>query len=177
MKIRTCAPLLGLVLLLAGCQSRPEVSTWTPATAEDSPLTPVADPNLPVQARQGSPDAPGSSGPIGQASPVRGALVAQGTFLGAGGHATRGRIELLRTAEGYALTFDENFSTAQAPAPVVGFGDGVYVPASRVGPLKQYVGAQVYQLPAGFDPSGYSQVFIWSDELGGPLGVAELLRG
>lgn len=101
--------------------------------------------------------------------------VASGTFVGRSDHVTTGGVSLVQTASGYQLVFAGDFSLDGAPDPKVGFGNGgAYDTASQVSPLLKKTGAQTYSLPAGFNPSSYSEVYIWCEQFAVPLGVAEL---
>ncbi|MDX2264877.1 MAG: DM13 domain-containing protein [Hyphomicrobiales bacterium] len=98
-----------------------------------------------------------------------------GDFSGRSGHKTAGRVELVKTPSGYEVRLGANFRLDGAPGPYVGFGNGgVYDKSSELGKLRRLNGAQVYAVPAGVDPSKYSEVFIWCKPYSVPLGVARL---
>ena len=66
-----------------------------------------------------------------------------------------------------------DFSLDGAPDPIVGFGqNGTFDPATKLGALKQINGAQVYDLPASFNPAQAGEVYVWCEQFDVPLGVA-----
>ena len=70
-----------------------------------------------------------------------------------------------------------NFSLDGAPDPIVGFGNnGTYDPATKLGALKQINGAQVYDLPASFNPATAGEVYVWCEQFSVPLGVASISK-
>lgn len=104
-----------------------------------------------------------------------GAPTLSGTFEGRTDHITKGEVTLTKTANGYVLTLSDDFYLDGAPDPVIGFGtSGKYIKASQVKALKSKRGAQTYQLPQGFNPAQYNEVYVWCEKFSVPLGVAKL---
>ncbi len=96
-------------------------------------------------------------------------------------HATSGRAEVLMTAEGRVLRF-EDFRTDNGPdlnvylssAPgTAGDGD-LDLDFVDLGDLKGNIGNQNYVIPDGVDLDRYSTVVIWCVRFGVPFGHAEL---
>ncbi len=101
--------------------------------------------------------------------------VSQGTFSGRSDHITTGQVTLEKTANGYQLSFAGDFELDGAPDPIVAIGNGgKYLPANKIGKLKNRTGRQVYQLPASFKPGQFSQVYVWCEQFSVPLGIADL---
>ncbi len=102
-------------------------------------------------------------------------FVATGTFEGRSEHITTGRASIIGEPGDYKLVFAADFSLDGAPDPVVGFGNnGVYNTETKISSLTQIKGTQSYSLPADFDPSSVSEVYVWCEKFGVPLGVATL---
>lgn len=102
-------------------------------------------------------------------------IVSQGQFEGRSDHITTGKVTLEKTASGYQLRLSSDFELDGAPDPVVALGNGeTYQVSNKLGPLKNRTGEQVYQLPAGFTPGQFSQVYVWCEEFNVALGVADL---
>lgn len=94
-----------------------------------------------------------------------------GNFRGLSNHITTGTAEI--AADGVQLL--EDFTFDGAPDPKVALGkDGVYDPATLMGPLESNTGASKYALPAGINPADYNEVYIWCERFNVPLGVAEV---
>jgi len=101
--------------------------------------------------------------------------VSQGTFSGRSDHITTGQVTLEKTASGYQLSFADDFELDGAPDPIVAIGNGEkYLPANKLGALKNRTGRQTYQLPASFKPGQFSQVYVWCEKFSVPLGIADL---
>jgi hypothetical protein len=101
--------------------------------------------------------------------------ISSGTFDGRSDHITTGQVTLEKTATGYQLSFAADFSLDGAPDPVVALGNGeTFNVANKLGALKNKSGRQVYQLPAGFTPGQFSEVYVWCEKFSVPLGVAKL---
>lgn len=101
--------------------------------------------------------------------------IASGTFDGRSDHITTGGVTIEKTGGGYQLRFAADFSLDGAPDPVVALGNGeTFLVANKLGPLKNKTGAQTYQLPAGFTPGQFSEVYVWCEKFSVPLGVASL---
>jgi hypothetical protein len=101
--------------------------------------------------------------------------ISTGTFDGRSDHITTGQVTLEKTATGYQLSFAADFSLDGAPDPVVALGNGeTFNVANKLGALKNKTGRQVYQLPAGFTPGQFSEVYVWCEKFSVPLGVAQL---
>ncbi len=100
--------------------------------------------------------------------------VARGSFQGASGHVTLGGVTVEKTAEGYVLVLEDDFSFDGAPDPQLGLGKGGYDGSTRFSKLKSNSGKQSYTLPAGIDASQYDEVWVWCEKFSVPLGVAKL---
>ncbi len=100
--------------------------------------------------------------------------VAQGSFQGASGHVTSGGVTVEKTAEGYVLVLEDDFSFDGAPDPQLGLGKDGYDGSTRFSKLKSNSGKQSYKLPAGIDASQYNEVWVWCEKFSVPLGVAKL---
>lgn len=99
--------------------------------------------------------------------------VTTGTFSGLSDHITTGRASIVGSAGAYQLVLASDFSLDGAPDPIVGFGqNGTFNPATKLGALKQINGAQVYDLPADFNPAEAGEVYVWCEKFSVPLGVA-----
>ncbi len=100
--------------------------------------------------------------------------VARGSFQGASGHVTSGGVTVEKTAEGYVLVLEEDFSFDGAPDPQLGLGKDGYDGSTRFSKLQSNSGKQSYKLPAGIDASQYNEVWVWCEKFSVPLGVAKL---
>jgi hypothetical protein len=102
-------------------------------------------------------------------------VLSTGDFDGRSDHITTGKVKLEKTSTGYQLSFAADFSLDGAPDPVVALGNGeTFNVANKLGTLKNKTGRQVYQLPAGFTPGQFSEVYVWCEKFSVPLGVAKL---
>ena len=103
-------------------------------------------------------------------------IVVQGTFVGASGHDTSGTAQLVKLDSGsYVIRFGKDFKhDGTAPDATVGLGKSGYDKTTDLGKLRENNGAQDYALPAGFDPKGYNQIYVWCTEYAVSLGVAEV---
>jgi len=102
-------------------------------------------------------------------------MVSKGNFSGRSDHITTGKVTLEKTASGYQLSFADDFELDGAPDPIVAIGNGEkYLPANKLGALKNRTGRQTYQLPASFKPGQFSQVYVWCEKFSVPLGIADL---
>ena len=99
-----------------------------------------------------------------------------GSFTGASNHVTTGQVSVTQDAGGqWLVTLGPGFSLDGAPDPKVGFGrDGDFVEGTLIGELRSLTGSQTYRVPAGIDPSHFSEVFIWCEQFSVPLGVASI---
>ena len=103
-------------------------------------------------------------------------IVVQGTFFGENGHDTSGTAQLVKLdSGGYVIRFGDDFKhDGTAPDATVGLGKSGYDKTTDLGKLRENNGAQDYALPAGFDPKGYNQIYVWCTEYAVSLGVAEV---
>ncbi len=116
-----------------------------------------------------------NSGAVASSVVTDAAALSQGSFSGRSDHITTGQVSLEQTTTGYQLRFAPNFSLDGAPDPIVAIGNNeTYLAANKIGTLQNKSGAQIYQLPAGFTPGQFSQVYIWCEQFSVPLGVANL---
>jgi len=98
-----------------------------------------------------------------------------GSFSGASGHQTAGRVTVVQTDAGWEVRLNADFAFDGAPDPRVGFGNsGKFAANTDFAPLGSNTGAQVYQVPANIDPAGFDEVYIWCRKYSVPLGVAIL---
>lgn len=97
-----------------------------------------------------------------------------GRFAGASGHAVSGTVSVERTGNRMLLRLGEDFDFDGAPDPKVAFGKNGYDAATILGALQSDSGQQTYAIPAGFDMSGYNEVWIWCEEFAVPLGMAKI---
>lgn len=103
--------------------------------------------------------------------------IAAGEFSGRSKHETNGTVKLVQTATGYQLVLGSDFFLDGAPDPVVALGNNdTFLKANKLAPLSKKAGAQVYDLPAGFTPTQFSQAYIWCERFNVPLGIADLTK-
>ena len=111
-------------------------------------------------------------------SPVIGSaeeIMSSGSFTGASGHATKGDVRVVKTAEGLEIVLDRNFDFDGAPDPKVGFGNnGKYDTRSQLAHLKKNTGEQRYTVPESLDITEYNEIYIWCEAYSVPLGIAEI---
>lgn len=91
-------------------------------------------------------------------------------------HVVTGTLTIVKEDDGtHTVALGEDFTLDGAPDPKVAFGDGDKAdPATLLAPLKSKTGAQSYTVPAGIDPTAYSEVYIWCDQFSVSLGAAAL---
>ena len=98
-----------------------------------------------------------------------------GSFSGVNGHQATGRVAVIRTADGWEVRLEDDFTFDGAPDPRIGFGTADKFAANTdFEPLRSKTGAQVYTVPAGVDPTAYDEVYIWCRKYSVPLGVARI---
>ena len=98
-----------------------------------------------------------------------------GGFSGVNGHQAAGQVAVVKTADGWEVRLQDDFTFDGAPDPWVGFGtSGSFVPATDFHRLRSNTGAQVYKVPADIDAAAYDEVYIWCRRYSVPLGVAKL---
>ncbi len=108
-------------------------------------------------------------------APAEPELVSQGMFTGLAGHSGRGTTKLISVNGKYYLRLEDDFQVTNGPDLFVYFGkDGAYAADARLGSLKGNEGGQNYEIPAGIDPSAYSEVWIWCRAFSVPFAKAEL---
>lgn len=102
-------------------------------------------------------------------------VIVEGSFVGASGHATSGTGQLVKLDDGtYVIRFGADFvHDGTAPDATVGLGKDGYDKTTDLGKLRENKGAQDYALPAGFDPAGYNEIYVWCTEFSVSLGVAK----
>ena len=98
----------------------------------------------------------------------------RGSFQGASNHVTSGGVTVEKTAKGYVLVLEDDFSFDGAPDPQLGFGKDGYDGKTRFSKLKSNSGKQTYEVPAGIDVAQYNEVWVWCEKFSVPLGVAKL---
>jgi hypothetical protein len=94
---------------------------------------------------------------------ARSEIVAEGVFAGFDSvHQGSGSMKLIKTADGYVIRFDDDFTVSNGPDLYVGFGNnGTYVKGSDIARLKGNIGSQNYEVPAGINPTDYNEVWVW----------------
>jgi hypothetical protein len=98
-----------------------------------------------------------------------------GSFGGLNGHRATGQAMVVKTADGWEVHLNDNFTFDGAPDPWVGFGtSGNFARTTDFYRLRSNSGAQVYKVPADIDPAAYGEVYIWCRRYSVPLGVAEI---
>ncbi len=100
--------------------------------------------------------------------------IASGTFTGAKGHQSAGAVEILKKDGQTIVRFASDFSLDGAPDPKIGFGKNGYVDGTIISKLEKLSGAQDYVVPASVDVSRFTEVWLWCEKFGVPLGVAKL---
>ncbi len=100
---------------------------------------------------------------------------AGGSFSGVNGHQATGRVAVIRTADGWEVRLEDDFTFDGAPDPWVGFGrSGSFARATDFYRLRSNTDAQVYKVPADIDAAAYDEVYIWCRRYSVPLGVAPI---
>ena len=114
----------------------------------------------------------------GVASPVLAAAHAgknTGTFEGRSNHETSGSVKVVEEDGRTFVDLGDDFSLDGGPDPRVYMGkDGERDTAIYLGALQSLKGAQRYAVPSVWDVTGHTEVYIWCDVAGVPLGVAKL---
>lgn len=105
---------------------------------------------------------------------VQAETLAKGTFKGAEGHESSGAVEILKKDGQTIVRFASDFSLDGAPDPKIGFGKNGYVDGTIISKLEKLNGAQDYVVPASLDVSKFTEVWLWCEKFGVPLGVAKL---
>ena len=91
------------------------------------------------------------------------------TFTGINNHTVTGTAEIVGTT----VHLLDDFRFDGAPDPKVALGnDGTYDPATLSGLLENFSGASSFELPAGIDPAGYNEVWIWCEQFSVGLAIA-----
>lgn len=100
-----------------------------------------------------------------------------GTFSGFDRlHQGSGTAKILQVADKTYVRFESDFTVSNGPDLYVGFGkDGTYIAGSEVGTLKGNVGAQNYELPAGFASDRFNEVYVWCRAFSVPFAKAKLI--
>ena len=101
--------------------------------------------------------------------------IASGEFSGRSDHVTKGKVDIIKTVNGYQLILGTDFFLDKAPDPIVALGNGdKFVLENKISGLKNKRGEQVYNLPASLIPAQFSQAYIWCERFDLPLGIADL---
>lgn len=108
-------------------------------------------------------------------SPVTTSLTT-GTFTGFdSSHQAAGTARLLDVNGTNYIRFEDDFTVTNGPDLFVYLGrNGEYDPATNLGRLKGNKGSQNYEIPAGIDLSGYTEVWVWCRAFAVPFGKAVL---
>jgi hypothetical protein len=124
-------------------------------------------------------------GPSSSPSAATAVLLAQGTLI-SHEHDTTGTAQLIRLADGRYQLVLRDLATSNGPdlrvwltdQPVIPGGAGWHVfddgRHAELGRLKGNQGTQVYDLPPGLDPAGYTSVTIWCKRFAVSFGAAAL---
>ena len=116
-----------------------------------------------------------SFGLFGGAANAESEVVRAGTFEGRNDHVVTGGVSVMKTASGYVVVLEQNFSLDGAPNPTLGFGkDGEFDEATEFTKLENINGLQIYAVPAGIDPKKFDEFYVWCAQVGVSLGVAKL---
>ena len=98
-----------------------------------------------------------------------------GVFEGGSGHSTSGSVQIVEQDGKYLIHLGDDFvQDGTAPDATVALGQDGYDAATNLGKLRSFKGAQDYELPAGFDPAKFNEVYIWCKKFAVPLGVASI---
>lgn len=97
-----------------------------------------------------------------------------GTFQGASGHVTTGRVELAKENGKYVVHLLDDFTFDGAPDPKVALGRNGVDKSTLMGLLKSNTGASSYEVPAGVNADQMNEVWIWCERYNVPLGKAKL---
>lgn len=112
--------------------------------------------------------------PIGPGALYAEETLSSGQFVGQSRHSASGGVTLVEKGSGYTVVLQEDFSFDGAPDPKLAFGQDGYQSDTIFAHLRANSGDQIYDLPAGFDPSGYNEIWIWCQRYDVPLGLAKL---
>lgn len=94
-----------------------------------------------------------------------------GTWEGINGHTVTGTAEIA----GSSVNLLSDFVFDGAPDPKIALGkDGVYDPATIMGPLENFEGASQFTAPEGIDTSDYNEVWVWCEEFSVGLAIAPI---
>ncbi len=92
-------------------------------------------------------------------------------------HQGAGTAKIIEGSGKTYVRFESDFTVSNGPDLFVGFGkDGHYDARSEVGALKGNVGAQNYELPAGFESERYNEVYVWCRAFSVPFAKARLTK-
>ncbi len=105
---------------------------------------------------------------------IEGRETAKGSFIGTTKHTTTGHASVFRSNGQWFVSLASDFSFSGAPSPKVAFGANGYRPDAVIAPLSSNNGASVYAVPASLDVGDFNEIWIWCDQVGIPLGLAEL---
>lgn len=97
-----------------------------------------------------------------------------GTFTGAGGHVSSGKISIEVRDDATYLVFAGDFKLDGAPDPRVGFGKSGFTAGSDFAKLESLSGAQTYRVPASVNLSDVNEIWLWCRRFNVPLAVAKL---
>ena len=98
-----------------------------------------------------------------------------GTFEGRSNHVTTGGVSVFEKDGRVFVELAEDFSLDGGPDPRVAFGNnGKVDKATYLGTLVSLNGKQLYALPPTIENRNYSEVYIFCDVAGVPLGVASI---
>ncbi len=91
-----------------------------------------------------------------------GPALAEGGFVGLGGHAAKGGVELVEGESGWEIHLGADFAVDPGGKTALGFmKDGAFVEEAKAGDLAAASGAQVYDLPEGVEPADYDRLVIY----------------
>ena len=104
-----------------------------------------------------------------------GEVVAQGQLQGRGNYTVQGTIQIIETAQGHVALLADDFRFRGAPDPQLGFGNNGRVDSRTIfTKLGNHNGRQAYLIPAGIDPSNFSEFHVHCVRFNVPLGAARI---
>jgi hypothetical protein len=102
----------------------------------------------------------------------------RGDFQGTNDHTVTGSVRVLGDEAGSRyVELGEDFKVVGAPDPKLGFGNnGKFDQSTIFTVVEEFEGQQTYVIPYRIDATAYTELYLWSDELGRVLGSASLRR-
>lgn len=85
-----------------------------------------------------------------------------------------GTVSLYQAPNAGVLVFEPNFRMNAPVGAILAFGRDGYRPDTRFATLVRNAGRQSYSIPTSIEPSGFNEIWIWSEKVGQPLGLGRL---